>query len=306
MSLVVGPTINGMGIFAERTFLRGQVIDKIEGRVAHHSVLWKRRGTFAANCIRFGPNTYLDPTNAAGRYLNHCCVPNAGIRKWNNQLFLFARTRIARGTEVVIDYSTTLGDDDIWTMRCNCGTDSCRKTIRRFGSLPSALRRKYFEAGLVPKYILQTLDAPLNTGAAMPAKKSAKKVESPARKKVAKRTMPEFTKPTEATVKAFDDAANSLAGIERRTMFGYPSVFLNGNMLVCVFQDRIMVRLSEGDRSAAASIGGRPFEPSPGRAMKEYMELPASVVGNPKELRAWFARARKFVQALPQKKKRAK
>ena len=191
-------------------------------------------------------------------------------------------------------------------MRCNCRTEGCRKTIRHFGSLPSALRLKYFQAGLVPKYIVQTLDAPLNTGAAMAAKKSAKKVDSPARKKVAKRTMPEFTKPTEATVKSFDDAANSLGGTERRTMFGYPSVFLNGNMLACVFQDRIMVRLSEGDRSAAAGIGGRPFEPSPGRAMKEYVELPASVVAKPRELRAWFARARKFVGALPQKKKRAK
>jgi len=306
MSLVVGPTINGMGIFAARTFLRGQVIDKIAGRVTHHSLLWKRRGSFAANCIRFGPNTYLDPSNAAGRYLNHCCVPNAGIRKWNNQLFLFAAGRIGRGTEIVIDYSTTLGDDDIWTMRCNCGTGGCRKTIRRFGSLPAALRLEYFHAGLVPTYIIRTLDASLNGGAAMPAKKSAKQVDSTTRKKAAKRTMPEFTKPTEATVKAFDDAASSLAGIERRTMFGYPSVFLNGNMLACVFQDRIMVRLSEADRSAAASIGGRAFEPSPGRVMKEYMELPASVVGTPQELRAWFARARKFVGTLPQKKKRAK
>src|SRR3954468_23665876 len=113
-------------------------------------------------------------------------------------------------------------------------------------------------------------------------------------KKTAKRTMPAFTKPTQATIAAFDDAAGSLAGVERRTMFGYPSVFLNGNMLACVFQDRIMVRLSEADRSAAATIGGRPFEPSPGRAMKEYVELPASVVAGPKELRAWFARGRDF------------
>ena len=139
----------------------------------------------------------------------------------------------------------------------------------------------------------------------MAGKRSAKKADSTARK-AAKRTMPEFTKPTEATVKAFDDAANSLAGIERRTMFGYPSVFLNGNMLACVFQDRIMVRLSEADRSAAAGIGGRPFEPSPGRAMKEYMELPASVVAKPRELRAWFARGREFAATLPRKKKRAK
>ena len=70
-------------------------------------------------------------------------------------------------------------------------------------------------------------------------------------KKAAEKKMPAFTKPTAATVRAFEGAVDGLAGVERRTMFGYPSVFLNGNMLASVFQDRIMVRLSEDDRVAA-------------------------------------------------------
>src|SRR5689334_17236771 len=123
-------------------------------------------------------------------------------------------------------------------------------------------------------------------------------------KKAAKKTMPAFTKPTEKTVKAFHDATSSLAGAEPRTMFGYPSVFLNGNMLACVFQDRIMVRLSEADRAEATKIGGKPFEPSPGRAMKEYVELPAKTVGSPAELRAWVERGRDFVATLPKKAKK--
>lgn len=155
--IVVKPTWNGSGIFASADVARGKVIDKIAGRVVHHRVLWKRRGSFAANCIRFGPNTYLDPRSDTGRYLNHSCEPNAGIRKVNQQLFLFAAKRIAKGTEIVVDYSTTIGDDDIWTMRCNCGHESCRKTIRHFGSLPSELQRKYFRDRLVPEYIIRTL-----------------------------------------------------------------------------------------------------------------------------------------------------
>jgi SET domain len=158
MPLVVGPTRNGRGIFAARTFARDEIIDKIEGRIMHHRVLWRRGGTFAANCIRFGPNTYLDPRNDAGRYLNHSCEPNAAIRKSNNQLFLFAAQRIGRASEIVIDYSTTIGDDDIWTMRCNCRSNHCRGVVRRFGSLPSALQRAYVLRGLVPKYILDTLE----------------------------------------------------------------------------------------------------------------------------------------------------
>jgi hypothetical protein len=156
--VVVKPTRNGSGIFASAEFARGQIIDKIGGRILHHRVLWRRGGSFAANCIRFGPNTYLDPRSDAGRYLNHSCEPNAGIRKRNNQLFLFAVKRIAKGAEIVVDYSTTIGDDDIWTMRCNCGRKSCRKTIRRFGSLPSELQRKCLRSGLVPEYIVRTLE----------------------------------------------------------------------------------------------------------------------------------------------------
>ena len=118
--------------------------------------------------------------------------------------------------------------------------------------------------------------------------------------------MPAFTKPTEKTVKAFHDATAGLAGAEPRRMFGYPSVFLNGNMLACIFQDRIMVRLAESDRADAAKIGGKPFEPSPGRAMKEYVELPANVVGSSSALRSWVERGRSFVATLPRKAKKKK
>jgi TfoX/Sxy family transcriptional regulator of competence genes len=114
------------------------------------------------------------------------------------------------------------------------------------------------------------------------------------------RSMPAFTKPTEATVKAFEAAFARTAGVERRTMFGYPSAFLNGNMMACVFQDRIMVRLAEHDRvDAQRSHGAKPFEPSPGRAMKEYVELPPSITKDGDALTPWFARAARFVAKLP-------
>ena len=127
----------------------------------------------------------------------------------------------------------------------------------------------------------------------------------PARK-AAKKKMPAFTKPTEKTVNAFEQATDGLSGIQRRTMFGYPSVFLNGNMLASIFQDRIMVRLSPEDREAATTkSGAKPFEPSPGRGRKEYVELPAKVVGNNSELRQWLERGRKYVATLPVKKPKA-
>ena len=72
------------------------------------------------------------PGFASGTTSSFCSRPNAS----------------RKDAEIVVDYSTTIGDDDIWTMRCNCGRKSCRTTIRRFGSLPTELQRKYLRARL--------------------------------------------------------------------------------------------------------------------------------------------------------------
>jgi hypothetical protein len=155
--VVVRSARNGDGLFATRRYRRGERILDVRGRIYHHSVLWKRGGTFADNCYRFGPETYLDPGDNVGKYVNHSCAPNAAVAKWNNRLYLFAAEPISSGDEILFDYSTILGDDDIWTMRCNCGARHCRKRIRRFGSLPSAIKERYLADGLVPGFIVKTL-----------------------------------------------------------------------------------------------------------------------------------------------------
>ena len=160
--LLIRPARIGLGAFAAKTFRQHEDIIRIAGRIVAADLLWKRGGTFADNCFRFGPETYLDPGDEPCRYLNHGCEPNAGIRKINNQLFLFAAKPIRKGAEIVFDYSTLLGDDDIWTMRCKCRHAKCRKLIRRFGSLPEALKTRYVSKGMVPQYIIRTLEKQLN------------------------------------------------------------------------------------------------------------------------------------------------
>ena len=155
--VVVRRARNGLGLFAAKDFRQGETIITIVGRIVHYGVLWEKRGTFADNCYRFGPVTYLDPGDDVGRYVNHRCVPNAGVSKTRNRLLLFAATPLKAGREIVLDYSTILGDDDVWTMQCNCGLAACRNRIRRFGSLPPALKRRYVDSGMVPKFIIRTL-----------------------------------------------------------------------------------------------------------------------------------------------------
>ena len=137
---VIAPARNGRGLFATRRYRPGETLMKVEGRVVDADLLWERGGAFASNCYRFGPETYLDPGDHVSRYVNHACAPNVGLRKENNQLFLFIADPVRAGAELLLDYSTTLGDDDIWTMRCNCGAANCRRTVRRFGSLPREVK----------------------------------------------------------------------------------------------------------------------------------------------------------------------
>src|SRR5947209_8076751 len=132
------------------------------------------------------------------------------------------------------------------------------------------------------------------------AKKRAKpKAKSGAAKPRAARKMPAFSKPSEMTLALFADAIAGAPDVHERTMFGYPAAFVNGNMMSSVFQDRIMVRLSESDRADAERQGARPFEPMPGRPMKEYVELPPGLSAG--QMRLWMSRALSYVRALPAK-----
>jgi len=77
-----------------------------------------------------------------------------------------------------------------------------------------------------------------------------------------------------------------------RKMFGYPACFVNGNMFMGLFQNEMILRLPEDARQELVKkFGGKPFEPMPGRPMREYVSLPQSVMKDRKELLAWVAKA---------------
>jgi TfoX/Sxy family transcriptional regulator of competence genes len=96
-------------------------------------------------------------------------------------------------------------------------------------------------------------------------------------------------------------AAGSFALVERRKMFGGLTLFLNGHMFAAIHGAKIVVRLSEGDRAEAERAGALPFEPLPGRVMKEYVVVPESIWSNPSSLDQWLAKSVEFVGALPPK-----
>jgi len=104
----------------------------------------------------------------------------------------------------------------------------------------------------------------------------------------------------------FDKAAPNDPKVVRKPMFGYPALFLGGNMFAGTFQDKIVVRLAEAARARALKSGSKQFEPMPGRPMKEYVVVPAADVAKPAALRKWIEQAHAYATTLPEKTKPAK
>jgi TfoX/Sxy family transcriptional regulator of competence genes len=87
-----------------------------------------------------------------------------------------------------------------------------------------------------------------------------------------------------------------------RKMFGYPAAFINGNMFMGLFEENMILRLPESDRTEMMKIkGARIFEPMPGRQMREYVVVPAALVDSHEALRPWIARALQYGETLKPK-----
>jgi len=102
----------------------------------------------------------------------------------------------------------------------------------------------------------------------------------------------------------FDRAAPKDPKVVRKPMFGYPALFLNGNMFAGTFQDKIVARLAEDARERALKAGAKQFSPMPGRPMKEYVVVPAADVAKPAALAKWVAQAHMYAKTLPEKEKK--
>jgi TfoX/Sxy family transcriptional regulator of competence genes len=118
------------------------------------------------------------------------------------------------------------------------------------------------------------------------------------------RAMPKFTKAPADLIETFTRALAELSDVQPRRMFGYPAAFTRSQMFASLFQDQMIVRLSEEDREALTHDGGRPFEPMPGRPMREYVTVPEIVRDSPAALRSWLLKAQRYAASLPPRKKR--
>jgi TfoX/Sxy family transcriptional regulator of competence genes len=113
----------------------------------------------------------------------------------------------------------------------------------------------------------------------------------------------EFRKSPQQLIDAFEAAMPGAPAV-KRPMFGYPAGFVNGNMFMGVFADKMFVRLPEDSRAELMGKGGTTFEPMPGRPMRDYVVFPATIIAKPAELKLWVGKALGHGASLPAKKKK--
>jgi TfoX/Sxy family transcriptional regulator of competence genes len=119
--------------------------------------------------------------------------------------------------------------------------------------------------------------------------------------------MSPWEKPNERLVKLLDEIVAGLefdAPVDYRPMFGCPAYFTGGNLFAGVWQETMMLRLSEDERAEVTAAGGRPFEPMPGRAMKEYVALPPDMMADRDVASLWVRKAAAYAASLPPKEKK--
>ena len=114
--------------------------------------------------------------------------------------------------------------------------------------------------------------------------------------------MPGFDKSPPELVARFDEVAGWFPEAQRRLTFGYPCLYVGGNMVSGLYQSDWHVRLGGTDLAEALALeGARPFEPMPGRPMTGYTLLPRAVIDDDRAIREWVARSIEFGSSLPPK-----
>ena len=114
--------------------------------------------------------------------------------------------------------------------------------------------------------------------------------------------MPKMEPAPAAMIDRFGVVADRTPDAQRRKMFGYPALFVGGNLVTGLFADRWMIRLPPDDLAELLALpGAEPFAPMPGRTMTGYGLLPRDVVDDDAAIDAWLARAIAHGRSLPAK-----
>jgi TfoX/Sxy family transcriptional regulator of competence genes len=114
--------------------------------------------------------------------------------------------------------------------------------------------------------------------------------------------MPDFAKSPPELVERFDAITAEFPTAQRRLTFGYPCLYVGGNMISGLFESSWHIKLGPEERRELEAIPGTAtFEPMPGRPMTGFTLMPSSIIDDDAAIRSWIRRAIEYGATLPPK-----
>jgi SET domain-containing protein len=141
---------HGRGVFAAERIPAGALIQAFSGPFLRYAQT--DESTYA---LQIGPDLYIGGSGGVDDLFNHSCDPNAWVKIDGTSAELLAIRDILPGEQICFDYSTTLDEGD-FTMRCACGSESCRGLIGDGRDLPSEVWTRYVELGILASYVRES------------------------------------------------------------------------------------------------------------------------------------------------------
>jgi hypothetical protein len=138
--------IAGYGVFAQRHLQAGEKILKFDDSriITEDNPLRPELGE-SDDHVDHLANGVLVYMYEPGRYLNHCCRPNAYCRHFNGERYLVTIHPIAKNEEIVVDYALNSAVPG-YSWDCCCGATNCRRTSHLdFFALPLSIQARYID-----------------------------------------------------------------------------------------------------------------------------------------------------------------
>ena len=134
--------IEGLGIFATRTFEAGERIKRVSivREVTSEAPIRQELGERLDHCSY--PDGKIVLLDFPDRHVNHSCDPNAYEQFDGATSYFVARRLIPTGEEITFDYNINIANGTAWP--CRCGASRClHQVMGDFFLLPWPWQREY-------------------------------------------------------------------------------------------------------------------------------------------------------------------
>lgn len=130
----IGRSATGLGLFAVKPIAKRAYIATYRGKRIATTEAQRRERRFGARYMfEIDRRWTIDGTSRRnlGRYLNHCCAPNAEPLLRSGRIVFVALRAIAPGEEITYDYGDEYFDLYIKAAGCRCAACAVKAKPRR-------------------------------------------------------------------------------------------------------------------------------------------------------------------------------